>query len=124
MVIGCASVLMILCAGSTNAQFRPVKGVTGEVRGIVKSVDGDKNSVTVTVNGALYVKEQTLPIASNARFQPCLGRAKSAADVKIGTFVILFTAERDGKMLVIDLGEDKPEKEKAEKAKAAKKNTK
>src|SRR5262245_23520829 len=90
----CLSILVI-AVGGVEAQFRPVKGVTGEVRGIVKSVDANKNAVTVTVNGALFVKEQTLPIASDARFQPCLGRAKSAADLKAGTFVILFTAERD-----------------------------
>ena len=114
--------ILVIDAGNLEAQFKPVKGVTGEVRGIVKSVDGSKNTVTVTVNGALFVKEQTLRIASDARFQPCLGKAKAAADLTIGTFVILFTAERDGKTVVIDLAEDKPAKEKA--AKAAKEKTK
>jgi hypothetical protein len=116
--------ILVIAAGNLEAQFKPVQGTTGEVRGIVKSVDGTKNTVTVTVNGALFVKEQTLPIASGARFQPCLGRAKAAADLTIGTFVILFTAERDGKTVVIDLGEDKPAKANAAKEKAAKEKTK
>jgi hypothetical protein len=111
--------ILVIAVGDLEAQFKPVKGVTGEVRGIVKSVDGSKNTVTVTVNGALFVKEQTLLIASDARFQPCLGSAKTAADLKMGTFVVLFTSERDGKLMVIDLAEDKPEK-----AKAAKEKTK
>ena len=71
---------------------------------------------TVTVQGALFLKEQTVAIEKKARYQPCLGRAKSAADLKTGTFIILFTAERDGRLVAIDLAEDKPEKEKAAKA--------
>src|SRR5262245_31382555 len=79
--------LLALCilaigAGNIDAQFKPVQGATGEVRGIVKSVDGEKNTVTVTVNGALFLKEQTLVIDKGARYQPCLGRAKAAADLK------------------------------------------
>jgi hypothetical protein len=109
--------ILAIAAGNLNAQFKPVQGVTGEVRGIVKSVDGDKNTVTVAVDGALFVKEQTVLIDKDARYQPCLGKAKAAADLKIGTFVILFTAERNGKVVVIDLGEDKPAKEKAAKEK-------
>lgn len=108
--------ILAIGTGNLDAQFKPVQGATGEVRGIVKSVDGDKNTVTVTVNGALYLKEQTVVIDKNARFQPCLGRAKSVADLKNGTFLILFTAERDGRVVAIDLAEDKPEKEKAAKA--------
>ena len=71
--------ILAIAAGNLNAQFKPVQGVTGEVRGIVKSVDGDKNTVTVAVDGALFVKEQTLLIDKDARYQPCLGKAKAAA---------------------------------------------
>ena len=73
--------------------------------------------MTVAVDGALFLKEQTLLVDKDARYQPCLGKAKAAADLKIGTFVVLFTAERNGKLVVIDLAEDKPAKEKAAKEK-------
>ena len=41
--------------------------------------------------------------------------AKTAGDLKVGTFIVLFTAERDGKVIVIDLGEDKKAKAAAKK---------
>ena len=116
-VLGLSTLVVVAVTSNLCAQFRPLQGATGEVRGIIKSVDGTKNTVTVTVDGASFLKEQTLFIAKDARYQPCLGRAKAATDLKIGTFVILFTAERDGKVVVIDLAEDKPAKEKAAKKK-------
>src|SRR5215471_6512451 len=87
LLTSCVCVLVI-CAGNANAQLKPVKGVTGEVHGIVKTTDAEKSTVTVTVGE----KEQTLPIARDARFQPCLSPAKAAGDLKVGTFVVLFTA--------------------------------
>ena len=108
LLTSCVCVLVI-CAGSANAQLKPVKGVTGEVHGIIKSTNAEKSTVTVTVGE----KEQTLTIAKDARFQPCLAPAKAAGDLKVGTFIVLFTAERDGKVIVIDLGEDKKAKSKA-----------
>jgi hypothetical protein len=110
MLTSCVCVLVI-CAGSANAQLKPVKGVTGEVHGIIKSTDAKNSTVTVTVGD----KEQTLPIAKDARFQPCLAPAKAAGQLKVGTFIVLFTAERDGKTIVIDLGEDKKAKNAAKK---------
>ena len=108
LLTSCVCVLVI-CAGSANAQLKPVKGVTGEVHGIVKSTNAKESTVTVTVGE----KEQTLTIAKDARFQPCLSPAKAAGDLKAGTFVVLFTAEREGKVIVIDLAEDKQAKSKA-----------
>ena len=102
---GCVCVLVI-CAVNANAQLKPLKEVTGEVHGIVKSTNAKESTVTVTVGE----KEQTLTIAKDARFQPCLSPAKKAGELKVGTFIVLFTAERDGKLLVIDLGEDKKAK--------------
>jgi hypothetical protein len=105
MLTNCVCVLVI-CAGTAKAQLPPVKGVTGEVHGIIKSTDAKNSTVTVTVGE----KEQTLTITKDARFQPCLAPAKTAGDLKVGTFIVLFTAERDGKVVVIDLGEDKKAK--------------
>src|SRR5262249_21984495 len=105
MLTSCVCVLVI-SAGTAKAQLPPVKGVTGEVHGIIKSTDAEKSTVTVTVGE----KEQTLTITKDARFQPCLAPAKKAGDLKVGTFIVLFTAERDGKVVVIDLGEDKKAK--------------
>ena len=110
MLTICVCVLAI-CAGTARAQLPPVKGVTGEVHGIIKSTDGKNSTVTVTVGE----KEQTLTIAKDARFQPCLSPAKAAGDLKVGTFIVLFTAERDGQVIVIDLGEDKKAKNAAKK---------
>lgn len=105
MLATCVCVL-VLGAGNANAQLKPLKEVTGEVHGIVKSSDAEKNTVTVKVGE----KEQTLTIAKDARFQPCLSPAKTVSALKAGTFVVLFTAERDGKAIVIDLAEDKKAK--------------
>jgi hypothetical protein len=110
LLTSCVCVLAI-CAGNANAQLKPVKGVTGEVHGIIKSTDAEKSTVTVTVGD----KEQTLTITKDARFQPCLAPAKTAGALKVGTFIVLFTAERDGKVVVIDLGEDKKAKNAAKK---------
>jgi hypothetical protein len=103
--------VLVICASNANAQLPPVKGVTGEVHGIIKSTNGEKSTVTVTVDG----KEQTLTIAKDARFQPCLAPAKSAGQLKVGTYIVLFTAQRDGKVVVIDMGEDKKAKNAAKK---------
>jgi hypothetical protein len=107
MLVGCLFAILLF-TGNARAQLPPVKGVTGEVHGIVKSMDAEKSTVTVKVGD----KEQTLTIAKDARFQPCLNPAKSAGDLKPGTFLVLFTAERDGKVVVIDLAEDKKAKNK------------
>lgn len=112
MLVGCLCAVVIF-AGNARAQLPPVKGVTGDVHGVVKSTDAEKSTVTVKVGD----KEQTLTIAKDARFQPCLSPAKSAGQLKPGTFVVLFTAERDGKVIVIDLAEDKKAKAEDKKAK-------
>jgi len=110
MLVGFLCACLVFTA-SAQAQLKPLKGVTGEVHGIVKSTDAEKSTVTVTVGE----KEQTLTIAKDARFQPCLAPAKAPAQLKIGTFVVLFTAEKEGKLIVIDLAEDKKAKEEAKK---------
>lgn len=100
---------LVIFAGNARAQLPPLKGVSGEVHGIVKSTDAKKSTVTVKVGD----KEQTLIIAKDARFQPCLSPAKAPADLKVGTFVILYTEKRDGKVIVVDLAEDKKAKKEA-----------
>ena len=112
MLAGCLCALLVFTTNA-QAQLPPVKGVTGEVHGIIKSTDAEKSTVTVKVGD----KEQTLTITKDARFQPCLSPAKSAGALKPGTFVVLFTAERDGKVVVIDLAEDKKAKAEDKKAK-------
>lgn len=102
---------LLVFAATAQAQLKPLKEVTGEVHGIVTSTNAEKGMVTVKVGD----KEQTLTIAKDARFQPCLSPAKKPADLKVGTFVVLFTAERDGKVTVIDLAEDKKAKKEQEK---------
>src|SRR5262245_10469994 len=102
MLTTCVCVLVI-CAGNASAQLKPSREATDEVNGIVKSADLEKGTITVKEGE----KERTLPVAKNARFQPCLNPAKNVGDLKVGTFVVLFTAEREGKLIVIELAEDK-----------------
>src|SRR5262245_658486 len=93
ILIGCVCAVLLFTSNAL-AQLKPIKGVTGEVHGIIKSTDAKKSTVTVKVGE----KEQTLTIAKDARFQPCLSPAKTAGELKAGTFIVLFTADRDGKL--------------------------
>ncbi len=104
---------LVLCAGVSLAD---------EIKGKVKSVDADKNTITVTVGD----KDQTIPIAKDAEVFS-LGKGKKGQPgpkvavtdgikgVKEGTDVTLTTEKKDDKDTVTAIKVEAPAKKKKDK---------
>ncbi|MCS6850748.1 MAG: hypothetical protein NZ700_06225 [Gemmataceae bacterium] len=71
--------------------------VAAEIKGKVKSVDAEKNTITVTTKDG----DKTFPIAADAKIT--VGKGSNLKDLKEGAGVMLRTEVKDGKEVVVEL---------------------
>jgi Cu/Ag efflux protein CusF len=99
----CAAFALVLCVGVTLAE---------EVKGKIKSVDADKGTMTVTVDG----KDQEYKIGTDTKLLNAQGKdlkdGIKNARLKEGQAVTLTTEKKDGKDVVTEVklggGKKKP----------------
>jgi Cu/Ag efflux protein CusF len=85
----CVVVALVVLAGGLLA---------AEVKGKVKKIDADKNTITVTVGD----KDETYTVAKDAKI--AVGKnIKDLRDIKEGASVTLMTEKKDGKEVVTEI---------------------
>ena len=105
------AIALIFCAGALLAD---------EIKGKVKSVDAEKNTITVSVGD----DDQTLAVAKNAKIVSLVGKGKKGTlqdvsgglgGVKVGADVTLTTAKKDDKDTVTQVKVEGTTKKKKDK---------